>query len=181
MPSRVLILPGLHGSGPGHWQAWWQQDDRNAILVQQDDWANPDADRWMDRLEQAIFANPQSILVAHSLGSILAARLATSRAGALVAGALLVAPADINRTSAVHRRTYQFGQMPRDPLPFPSLVVASRDDVYMQFDKLRELATAWGSGLHDLGSAGHINIASGFGRWPAGYRLASTLARRRAG
>ncbi|UXN73868.1 alpha/beta hydrolase [Devosia sp. A8/3-2] len=43
-------------------------------------------------------------------------------------------------------------------------------------DKARDLATARGSPLHDLGYAGHINIASGYGRWPAGYAPAARLA-----
>lgn len=168
----TLIVPGLHGSGTDHWQAWWQIDDRSAVLVEQDDWSNPDADRWLARLEEAISAHPNALIVAHSLGSILTARLASSRLAQLVAGALLVAPADINRTSDLHSRTYDFGEMPHERLPFPSLVVASRNDAYMSYDKLRDLAVEWGSPVHDIGYVGHINVASGFGRWPAGYELA---------
>ena len=168
----TLIVPGLHGSGPDHWQAWWRLDDRSAVLVEQDDWSNPDAGSWLARLEAAVVEHPYALIVAHSLGSILTARLATSRVAHLVSGALLVAPADIKRTSTLHARTYEFGDMPHEALPFPSLVVASRDDAYIGFDTVRELATDWGAPLHDLGNVGHINIASGFGRWTGGYDLA---------
>ena len=176
MSPTSLIVPGLHGSGVGHWQHWWRLDHADAHLVEQADWANPDEEAWLSTLERAIIACPGSLIIAHSLGAILTARLARSRVAHLVAGALLVAPADINRTSSLHQRTYDFGAMPRDRLPFPSLVVASRDDVYMPFSMARDLATDWGSGLHDLGYVGHINIPSGFGRWVDGYAHAAVLA-----
>jgi predicted alpha/beta hydrolase family esterase len=35
----------------------------------------------------------------------------------------------------------------------------------------------WNSELHDVGYAGHINIASGFGRWEQGYRLFSAFTK----
>lgn len=175
MSRSTLIVPGLHGSGPGHWQHWWGADHADAHLVEQADWSIPEAGPWLGALERAIVEHPDSLIVAHSLGTILTARLAQSPVAHLVAGALLVAPADINRTSSLHQRTYDFGAMPRDPLPFPALVVASRDDVYMPFSKAKELAAEWGSRVHDLGYAGHINIPSGFGRWVEGYALAADL------
>ena len=172
MAHPVLIVPGLNGSAPGHWQSWWRQDHRSAILVEQGDWNNPDADQWLAVLEAAVRQHPGSLIVAHSLGSVLTARLATSPVATLVAGALLVAPADIERTQSLQGRSYEFGRMPRQALPFPNMVVASRDDVYMPFSMARELAVAWGSSVRDMGYAGHINIASGFGRWPEAYALA---------
>jgi predicted alpha/beta hydrolase family esterase len=178
MGRTTLIVPGLHGSLAGHWQNWWLQDHADTYLVHQADWSAPDAEQWLHHLEAAVAAHPGSLIIAHSLGSILTARLAGSPLAPLVAGALLVAPADINRTSTVHRRSYEFGIMPGATLPFPSVVVASRDDVYMPFDKAVALAEAWGSGLHDLGFAGHVNIPSGYGRWPAGYELAARLSSR---
>jgi len=175
MARTILIVPGLHGSGADHWQSWWQHDHSSARLVRQSDWSNPNEASWLVALENAIIAYPNSLIVAHSLGTILTARLAKSRVASLVAAALLVAPADVTRTAVLHRRTYEFGTMPHDRLPFPSLVVASRDDVYLSFQKAQELASDWGSDVHDLGYAGHINVASGFGRWPDGYALARQL------
>lgn len=174
-PVNTLIVPGLHGSGAGHWQDWWLKDDRDAVLVAQSDWSNPQVDAWQARLEAAIVRHPRSIIVAHSLGSVLTARLASSRVAPLIAGALLVAPADIERTGELHRRDYDFGPMPQAYLPFPSIVVASRNDPYMPFGKLLELVGQWGSQVHDLGLAGHVNIDSGYGRWREGHALASLL------
>ena len=105
MTRPVLVVPGLNGSGEGHWQRFWLEDVAEAQLVEQADWSNPEASRWQLRLEEAMIANPGAIIVAHSLGSILAARLATSPVAPLVGGALLVAPADIERTSTLHARS----------------------------------------------------------------------------
>lgn len=175
MTSPTLIIPGLHGSGEGHWQRFWLDDTQNARMVEQDDWDNPEEKRWMARLEAAIIDQPGSVLVAHSLGSILAARLAQSPVAHLVAGAFLVAPADIERTGKLNERDYEFGSLPTDRLPFPSIVVASRDDIYMSLQMAHDLAKSWGSTVVDLGYAGHVNIASGYGRWPESYRLSASL------
>ena len=67
--------------------------------------------------------------------------------------------------------------MPRVPLPFPSIVVASRDDPYVSLEQARSYATAWGSRWVDVGAAGHINSASNLGTWPAGYALLEDLRR----
>lgn len=175
MTRTFLIVPGLNGSTDDHWQRHWLADHDDAVLVDQSDWANPQAGRWLHRLEQAIIAHPGALLVTHSLGTILAARLAGSSVAPLVGGALLVAPADIERTSSLHARSYEFGTLPDAPLPFPALVVASRDDIYMTLEKARALAASWRTPLVDLGYAGHINVASGFGRWPEGYALAQQV------
>lgn len=178
MSRTVLVVPGLNGSGEGHWQRFWLEDFDEAKLVEQVDWSNPDAGRWQRELEEAVLANPGAIIVAHSLGTMLVARLANSSVAPLVGGALLVAPADIERTSALHARSYEFGRIPTDSLPFPAQVVASRDDVYMSLEKATQLAKSWQAPLVDAGYVGHINVASGFGRWVAGYELARQVAER---
>lgn len=178
MTRPVLVVPGLNGSGEGHWQRYWLEDFDDAQLVEQEDWTNPNAARWQQALEGAVLANPGALIVAHSLGTMLVARLASSRFAALVGGALLVAPADIERTSALHARTYEFGRIPTDRLPFPATVVASRDDVYLSLEKAVALAKTWHAPLVDAGYVGHINVASGFGRWVEGYELARQVAER---
>jgi hypothetical protein len=71
-----------------------------------------------------------------------------------------------------------FAPLPRDPLPFPSLLVASRSDPYCTFERAEDFAYAWGSALLDAGDAGHVNIASGYGPWPEGLmRFAGFLRR----
>ena len=45
-------------------------------------------------------------------------------------------------------------------------------------DRAAVFANAWGSELADIGAAGHINVASGYGPWPDGLRFVSRLLRR---
>ncbi|MBY4610625.1 alpha/beta fold hydrolase [Rhizobium sp. 9T] len=176
--SEVLILPGLFGSGEGHWQQHWLQDQPGSRLVAQDDWDHPDLDSWLPRLEGALEEAREAYLVAHSLGCLLAARLAGRSAARRVKGALLVAPCDLPATEILHPGHISFGGMPTAPLPFPSIVVGSMNDVYMTVDRLALFGRLWKAETRNIGLAGHINIASGFGRWRTGYRLLDTLKTR---
>jgi uncharacterized protein len=173
--SRTLIVPGYQGSEPGHWQRFWLEDNSASLLVEQESWAHPVLDIWLHNLECELMAHPGAILVAHSLGAVLVANLGGRPAAQHVAGAVLVAPADVEAAQERHPGRIQFGRMPRRRLPFPAIVVASRNDPYMPWITTREYAGIWGAGIVDLGYAGHINVASGFGRWTEGYALASGL------
>lgn len=175
--SKFLIVPGFNGSGPGHWQHHWLQDIDAAELVEQDNWTHPVLAQWLHKLEAELVGNPGAILVGHSLGAILIANLAGRLSAEHVDGAILVAPADVEAAKRRHPGRIDFGAMPRRRLPFPSIVVASQTDPYMPWHKSGEYAGIWGSGLIDLGDAGHINVASGHGRWPEIYNVASSLSR----
>ncbi len=86
-------------------------------------------------------------------------------------GAVLVAPAEAQGQP----RIQAFAPLREAPLHVPTTVVASRNDPWMRFQRARHLATAWRADLIDLGFAGHINAASGFGPWPAGKQLRDDL------
>ncbi len=174
----TLIVPGLNGSGEGHWQSFWLNDQANAAKVEQDNWVCPDLDHWNTRLETELKKRAEVWLVAHSLGCLLTANLANSPLANRVKGALLVAPCDLAQVERMHPCVVHFGSMPHQRLPFPSLVVASRNDPYMDFDTTRHYARLWGSELADAGAQGHINIQSGHGRWPLGYAFLDRLKTR---
>ena len=65
--------------------------------------------------------------------------------------------------------------MPLERLPFPSIVVASTDDRYIDVATARRYAEGWGSRFVDVGPLGHINSDSGLGMWPAGRALLEQL------
>ena len=174
---QTLILPGLFGSSPEHWQRHWTRDQAASQVVEQDDWDHPQRDVWLARLESAIAAAGEAFSPVSSLGCLLAAALAERPLAAQVRGALLVAPCDLAVAEQRHPDAIDFATMPDRALPFPSLVVGSLDDPYMSVDRLQETADGWGSGLVVLGKAGHINVASGYGRWPGGYSLMDRLQR----
>lgn len=172
-----LIIPGWQGSGSGHWQRRWLDVDADARIVEQDDWHAPDLDSWLTRLHAAILRTQQPVLVAHSLGVILVAHYAKRYPRAPIAGALLVAPADVERLADEHPLA-GFGAIPLARLPFPSILALSRNDPYVSVDRGRIFAARWGSELHDLGSAGHVNTESGHGKWADGFRLVSRIGGR---
>jgi len=176
--TPVLIVPGLGGSGLDHWQSHLERALPGAARVEQDDWDRPDLRRWVDRLAAAIELRPGTVLVAHSLGCPLVAHAAEWRPDLPIAAALLVAPADVESRRHTPGHTRSFAPIPLRPLPFHSIVVASTNDPFIEFDRARELATAWGAEFVDVGASGHINVASGFGRWRAGERIVEAIITR---
>ncbi len=112
------------------------------------------------------------VFAAHSLGCIALAHWCKAAPGEVhkIKGALLVAPADVDGKDAP-KQLKDFSPVPRDLLPFPSIVVASSSDPYLTIARAREFARSWGSRFVDIGAAGHINGESGLGDWPEGKRL----------
>lgn len=167
----VLTLPGLHGAGPDHWQTAWEAAFPAFIRVEQADWEQPVYSEWAARLSEAVEHSPSPVvLIAHSLGTSLTMRWSFDRAALArkVAGAFLVAPTDRDRFDAPDSPLRAFGPMILKRLPFPSLVVASRNDDRVSFERAEAFAAAWGSRLVDAGSLGHIGSAARLGLWPFG-------------
>ena len=102
---------------------------------------------------------------------VLIARLLAQWPHLRVKAALLVAPAE----TAAGGRIGQFGAIPEQAFDVPATVVASRNDPWMGFGRAAALARAWDAELVDLGFAGHINVASGFGPWAEGKLLRDAL------
>lgn len=172
----VLTVPGYTGSGPQHWQTLWEAADPSFVRVQQPDWDRPDRDLWIANLGAAVSASTRAcVLVAHSLGCITVVHWAVETGGRGVLAAMLVAPADADRPQEPYHTG--FAPIPLERLPFPSLVVASRNDPVITFDRAEYLATRWGSDLHDAGTAGHLATKDGYGAWPEGLRLLDRFRR----
>ncbi len=166
--ADILFVPGHMGSGPDHWQTRWQSKLSTARQVEQEDWSNPAREDWVDTLVVAVNAAQRPVvLVAHSLGvpTVVHAAPLLRRP---VAGAFLVAPPDLADPAIRPKQLTRFGPYPLEPLPFPSILVASRNDPYCSFAAAEAMAEAWGSLLTDAGAAGHINADSGYGPWPEG-------------
>jgi predicted alpha/beta hydrolase family esterase len=167
--ADILFIPGLGGSGPDHWQSRWQAKLSTARRVDLGDLEAPRLDQWAKAIAASVEAATRPvILVAHSLGAAAAAHAAPLVATGRVAGALLVAPPSNDTIQRIPAIDPAFAPLPRAPLPFPSLFIASRNDPYADFDVSEELAYAWGARIADAGEAGHINAESGHGPWPEG-------------
>ena len=162
--DTILIVPGLSDSGAGHWQSWFEDRLANCVRVRQSDWETPDLRVWAQAVNDAAEAAGGRVwLVGHSFGCLAAVR-AASQTGADIAGALLVAPADPARFGVVFA-------LPRRALPFRTVLVGSENDDWMSLGSARRWSRAWGATFVNAGRAGHINVASGHGPWPAGLRL----------
>lgn len=173
--SNVLTLPGWQSSGPQHWQSLWEQR-YGYTRVEQHEWMRPLRGDWITRLEEVLLTRDETaVLVAHSLGCILtAAWAAVSKNTHRVKAALLVAPGDPERADL---RAQLPGWSPIElrALPFPTVMVASRNDPYCDFERARLFAYAWGSQFMDYGESGHINADSGLASWPEGHVLLQDL------
>lgn len=166
--ADILIVPGYGNSGPDHWQSRWQQRIPSARRVEQKEWAKPVLSDWIETLAAAVDeAEKPIVLVGHSLGvPTIVHALAHLRRK--VAGAFLVAPPDVSDPKIRPKHFLTFGPYPRERLPFPTMVVASRNDHYSSYEAAEEIADSWGALLLDAGEAGHINVESGYGPWPEG-------------
>ena len=173
----VLVLPGYGDSGPEHWQSLWEAADPRFRRVAQRDWLEPTLDDWLAELDRAVSGClTPPVLVAHSLGCVLAVHW-VQRTGRAAAGALLVAPADADALAENLEAVESFRPVPLIRLPFPSIVVASDDDLYSPRARAEDFARAWGSRFVGLSGVGHINSDSGLGEWPEGRALLDELLR----
>lgn len=174
METRYLILPGVGNSGPQHWQTRWERSDARFRRVQQRDWDNPDRSEWTFALERVVEASGADVvLVAHSLGCLLVAHWAQETRRRIRA-AFLVALPDPSGPNFPPQAT-GFSPLPREKLPFPSVVLASSDDPYASVDFAERYSSRWGSTLIRVGAAGHINASSNLGDWPEGRRVLESL------
>lgn len=167
--ADLLILPGLGGSGPEHWQTRWQAKLPTARRVEQPDWDRPVLAEWTARLAEVVAeCDRPVVLVAHSLGVILAAHGLSQFDARRVAGAFLVAPPSAEAVGQIEAIDQAFLPYPAWPMPCPSMMVASTNDPYASLDATMALASDWGSAPLNAGASGHINAESGHGPWPEG-------------
>ncbi len=179
--TTILFVPGLRDHVEDHWQTHAARAIPGAVTV-----APLAADRLsragqvaaLDAALRAIAG--EVVIVAHSAGCLTTVHWALAPTRPIRA-ALLVTPADIeNPLPAGYPEPSALKQggwfpTPRKPLPFPALVVASRNDPLAAFDRVAGFADAWGTALHDAGEVGHLNPAAGYGPWPALFGLLDRL------
>ncbi|KVN15728.1 MULTISPECIES: alpha/beta hydrolase [unclassified Burkholderia] len=174
-PPRLVTVPGLHGSEGAHWQTWLERQFARALRVEQDDWDAPHVERWARKVGDLLARERGPfVLAAHSFGCLATAHALARHAsaadarGADVVGVLFVAPAN--------PRKFAFaGDFDARRLTVPSIVVGSESDPWMTLADAREFAHRLGSAFVNLGDAGHINAAAGYGPWPRAKYFVDTL------
>ena len=173
----ILIAPGLGNSPADHWQRRWGRRMTNARFIEQENWDQPVLADWIARIHQEIlFSTRPVVLIGHSLATAAIVLAARTLADTKVRGAFLVSPPDF-AADTIPTEVKPFAP-PTDPLPFPSMVVASTTDPLVTVDRARGFAADWGSDFMLAGDAGHINAASGHGPWPEGLLQFAELMKR---
>ena len=117
----MLVVQGIDDGRPDPWQSHWLRHRPSFRRVAAPANGGSDLNRWAAAVAMAIDVDrAPPLVVAHGYG-VLATLRATFMFERRLAGAMLVAPADPDRHAALAR-------LPATPLPYPSLLVASRDD-----------------------------------------------------
>lgn len=177
-----LAVPGRGNSKPDHWMSYWCHAFPNSSRVLQANWDEPEPDAWIAQLDAAVSIAPRRVvLLAHSLAvatTVKWAAQANEKQLSRVAAAFLVAATNVGNPDPSFDLVRPFAPMPLTPLPFPALVVASRTDPRVSFEKAQEFATAWGADFADAGDLGHIGNEAKLGVWPAGLLLLGRLLAR---
>jgi predicted alpha/beta hydrolase family esterase len=126
--------------------------------------------------------NGPAVIVAHSAGVMITVHWAQKYARR-IQGALLVTPPDLETPlpegypalEAIKANGWL--PIPRQRLPFPTIVAASTNDPLCAFRRTESFACDWGAILVNAGEVGHLNPAAGFGEWKQAENLLQELWR----
>jgi predicted alpha/beta hydrolase family esterase len=181
----VLIVPGLRDHVAEHWQTLLEaklvSERAKVACVPRMEHDKLSCAKWVGELDASLARiEGPVLLVAHSGGVMIVAHWA-ERHRHPIHGALLAAPPDFESPLPAGYPTQEtlrengWLPTPRARLPFPSLVAASTNDPLGRYERVVELANAWGSRIVNVGAVGHLNPASGYGPWPRAEELIREL------
>ena len=158
----LIFIPETGAVSPDHWIARWSAKLSTAKLV-------PVLDPLATAAALIAAVNEASrptLLIGYSTGAIVAALAAQSLQGSNCRGAFLVGPPDDETLKTLDGGVWP--QAPRERLPWPSVLVASRTDPWSSHRQSLALASDWGADFVDAGESGRIDAESGHGPWPDG-------------
>jgi uncharacterized protein len=176
LARSFLILHGYEGSGPEHWQSWLAGRLREAgervAYPDLPDPYTPALPAWRAALRAELRTlHGELTVIAHSLACILwLHHCDTPMIGdARAARVLLVAPPSL---AGAPRAIRSFFPVPLDPgrvaaAAAETRLVSAPDDPYCPEDAAAVYGEPLALELDVLPGAGHINVESGYGAWPA--------------
>jgi uncharacterized protein len=168
---KIVTVPGLHGSGPLHWQTRWERR-YGFTRIEQDEWDNPVFSKWeASLLLQLETPGPDEsiVFVAHSLGCHLVVK-SLPRIGKRIGGIFLVAPPDLN-SGTLEVDLSGFADPSATELGERGYLVYSQNDPYATVAFSEQFARSLGIASTEVGFLGHINSDSGLGDWDEGYSI----------
>ena len=177
----VLIVPGLRDHVAEHWQTLLEAKLPGSRSVPPLEHDKLSRDARVQALDKALSQiDGPVVLVAHSAGVMITVQWALHHRRP-IHGALLACPADVESPmpegypSVDMLRDSGWLPIPREALPFPSILAASTNDPLCGYDRAVGMAKDWGSRLVNLGAVGHLNPAAGYGEWPQAEELLREL------
>ncbi len=181
--ADILFIPGAQPLDESHWQTRWRNRLATGRFAAQPEHC-ADFAAFRASLREALRAARRPVvIVGHSFGVLGLAHAAPQLVGddlpqGLVRGAFLVSAPSARAVAGMPGVDEAFAPAPTAPLPFPALLVASRDDPHATYGDMEGMALDWGAQIVDAGASGHIDSASGHGPWPEGLmRFAAFLSK----
>jgi uncharacterized protein len=172
--NSFLIIHGLGGSGPDHWQTWLANEliQRNYPVCYPtfSNVHSPDKRIWLEELNEAIRSIPEEselTVVTHSLGCLLWLHYAASINQQIAKRVILVAPPSPHIILTEASSFYPVPLENSDLLQASNetLFVHSSNDPYCSY-KHAETYLKIGLPSITFPNMGHINVESGHGKWP---------------
>jgi predicted alpha/beta hydrolase family esterase len=165
--AEILFVPGASAESADHWMTRWQGRLSTARRIEAE---SDNIASLTNALLKGLGGDEDRpvVLVGHGAGVFAIAYAAKAGDVSRVKGAFLVNPSS----------GWSVPAPSRDPLPFPSIVVISRDDPHASYEEMQDIAYDWGAHIVDAGAIGRIDSGSGHGPWPEGLmRFGAFIAR----
>jgi predicted alpha/beta hydrolase family esterase len=174
MNHSFLIIHGLGGSGPDHWQTWLYHEltnrNLNVCYPTFSSFDTPDKEVWLKELSDCLSSIPQHhtlTVITHSLGCLLWLHYLETQTNKIAEQAILVAPPSPTITLKAAKSFY-LPPLNSDMLlkgAKETLFIHSTNDPYCSM-KDAAIYTKLGAKNITFANMGHINTDSGHGKWP---------------
>jgi predicted alpha/beta hydrolase family esterase len=168
-----LILHGLYGSGPGHWQTWLAARLRErGSRVSYPELPEPDAprlDRWLEALDGELARAPDGLVVlCHSLACVLWLQHARRDGPPRAERVLLVAPPSPSVELPGARGFFPLSVEPEEVAHAArsTRIVATDNDPYCPEGAKQLYGESLDLPVCVVEGGGHINPDAGYGPWP---------------
>ena len=170
--APFLILHGLEGSGPDHWQSWLagrlRERGERVSYPHLPDPFDPHPADWERALRAELDTLDDPVVLCHSLACLLWLRAAARPSPEpLASRVLLVAPPWREDLEPV-ARFLEHGARPRDVTRAAgeTLIACSDNDPYCPPGAVATYAEPLGIPAHLIPGGGHLNTDAGYGEWP---------------
>lgn len=172
--NSYLIIHGLGGSGPDHWQTWLADEliQRNLQVIYPSfsNFDTPDLPVWMEELSTAMKSIPDGnnlTVITHSLGCLLWLHYTASLNKQAANEVILVAPPS---PTNILKEAKSFYPVPLDGKYLKrasenTLFIHSSNDPYCSMEDAKNYRNLSHPSI-TIPNAGHINTSSGHRTWP---------------